>query len=92
MSSRQIWRVAGNMEKAQIIWQVAGKVIVQVAGKSKISYIIWRLAGKYGKWHDNMVSGRKKYEFTVDLASGKKYGQCQNYMGSGRKSKVLVAR
>ena len=47
------------MEKAQIIWQVAGKVIVQVAGKSKISYLIWRLAGKYGKWQDNIVSGRE---------------------------------
>ena len=57
-----------------------------------ISCYIWRVAGKYGKWQDNMVSGRKKYESTVDLASGRKYGQCQNYMARGRKSKVQVAR
>ena len=61
------------MEKAQIIWQVAGKVIVQVAGKGKISCLIWRVAGKYCKWQDNMVSGRKKYISTEDMASGRKY-------------------
>ena len=61
------------MENAKIIWQVAGKVKVQVAGKSKISCNLWRVAGKYFKWQDNMVCGRKKYEFTVDLACGRKY-------------------
>ena len=71
---------------------MARKVIFEAAGKNKISCKIWRMTGKYGKWQDNMVSGRKKFEFMVVLASGRKCGKCQNYIASGRKSKVHVAR
>ena len=53
---------------------MAGKVKVEVAGKIKISCKIWRVTGKYGKWKDNMVTGRKQYEYRVDLANGRKYG------------------
>ena len=75
MISRYIWRVAGNIENAKIIWQVAGKVKVQVAGKSKISGYIWRVAGKYGYWQDSMTIVRIKYEFRLNLASGRKIWQ-----------------
>ena len=50
------------------------------------------MAGKYGKWQDNKVSGRKKYISTVDLASGRKYGNAKIIWQVAGKVKVQVAR